>query len=435
MLAMKTLSVSRYSSWNQIFNLGVACAFVSQSCFAFAAGSGSQGPGLYYVVKKKDSLNKVLRSFGIHPTWGNDGAVEKLLASNPYFQNRKNNANLVYPNERVEFDASFNEIMQERKARRLVDIHENGEVDFNCSKEGLEAWVILRHKLQPDMDPFDRGYSTLEMDCKQTGVEVKGLASISPLRQIAEASRPVPSPAPAVNAPAASPAVPVSTPVVEAEAPEQSNSVFDASLGFSYIGLNGYQTSNSTSGNLVSGLTPTLNLAWRQLWSDDVFSRVYFSGRSISIQSAVQGVSITNSNIFNSSFGVGVGEKFSDRFSGLVDLGLAQTLFYEGLPGGSLQLDQVPLLQLHPQVEYAVLRRRHLLLSGVLGASYFSNSTYSNYSISSGFGYDGGLKITQELKKSDFNCQLLYSGRNQNTTYLNLTEQSVGLTCGLSWGM
>jgi hypothetical protein len=426
---MVTFSLFRQNDWNRAAKLIVAAAFLSQSCFANDVESSTpvKSTPFFYTVKKKDSLNKVLRSFGIRPVWGAHGAVVKMISVNAFLQARNNSPDLVFPNEKVQFDPSFNDLLQDRKDHGVIEISESGEVDFNCSKEGLEQWVVLRKELEPDMDPFDRHYSTLAIDCKdRLGVEVRSLASdAAPV--VVPVVVPVEATPPAAAAPTPAPIQPVP--------PEENSSVFEVSAGVSYMGVNGLQTSNQTTGNLVSDLVPSIDLSWKQLWNDEVFSHVYFSGRSISFESDMRGTPILNSNIFNSALGVGVGEKFSERLSGLVDFELAQTIFYQGLTGGSIQVNQVPLFRLHPKAEYGLLRRRHFLLSGLLGASYYSSSSYGSYSINSGYGFDAGFRLSQELKRSEFNCQLGYGARYQNTSYLNITEQTLGLSCGFGWGM
>ena len=182
--------------------LCVALTLLSQPCFANQIVTDSSNrlikeQQLFYSVKNKDSIIKILRSFGIRPAWGNSGTIGHILSANTFLQKRNNNTDLVFPNEKIQFDASFNDLLLNRKDRGFASINEFGEVNFICSKESLEKWVILRKELEPKLDPFDHRYPTLALDCKlQLGTEINTLAAYpevtTPQRQIAEASVPTP---------------------------------------------------------------------------------------------------------------------------------------------------------------------------------------------------------------------------------------------------
>jgi hypothetical protein len=126
----------------------------------------------------------------------------------------------------------------------------------------------------------------------------------------------------------------------------------ELSVGAEYLSLSGAEISNQTSGNLLSGLTPTFEAAWRQVWSPETDSRIHIGGKFIQFEPDQNRISISNSTLFNSNIGIDVTTHFTERIIGGIDGEIAQMLFYVGQSGGGLQIDQVPLLRLHPTFQF-----------------------------------------------------------------------------------
>jgi len=208
----------------------------------------------------------------------------------------------------------------------------------------------------------------------------------------------------------------------------------EVSAGAHYLSLFGTEVSNQTTGNLLSELVPSFEVSWRQVWDQTTETRMYLGGEFIQFEPDQLGVPISHTTLFNSKIGLGLAKQFSTRLSGAMDVEFGQTLFYIGTQAGGIDVNQVPLLRLHPTIQMTVFERHSFKFSLLAGGSFYSASSYDNYAVQTGVGYDLSLQFSQEVRKGEFNCKIGYAERDQNTTYLILAEKDIGLNCTFSWG-
>jgi hypothetical protein len=208
---------------------------------------------------------------------------------------------------------------------------------------------------------------------------------------------------------------------------------FEISVGMSYFALYGLQPSNQTTASLFSDVSPKLGASWRQVWSEDISSRMFVDLQSVHMVNAQGGAVISSPTMLSSDFGLGVDLNLTGRLSFGLEVALAQTLFYEGTSAGDIMVQQVPLLRVHPQLQYVILKRQKFEVSVRGGVSDYSASSYDKYSIQRGNGTDLEFQLSQKLNNQEFRCILNYGERHQNTTYLNLVEKNIGFGCNLSW--
>jgi hypothetical protein len=353
-------------------------ALVAPIVFSLSCPAFSQSPYISYQVQEGESLSTILYDkFKIQPVYGKKGYIHQVVWLNQGKILQK--GDLISAGDTLLIPAITTETMQYGQTKPRED--------FAIGKSATQTKADL----------------------------------IS--RKTASESSPVVASIPNANA----------NPNPEAEFTPFSK--LAVSLGANYLGLYGVQTSNQSEGRILSGLSPSVEISWQQIWDKNTTSRVYLGAEQIQFLNDPSAAPITNASVLNSDFGLGLGEKLGSRVSASFDIETAQTLFYTGLTGGSIAINQVPILRLHPELELLLIKRKLFQVSLLGGGSYYGASSYDTYSIQSGYGYDAALQILQEFSHSIFDCKLGYAERRQNTTYLNLIEKDIGLNCGLSWGL
>lgn len=202
-----------------------------------------------------------------------------------------------------------------------------------------------------------------------------------------------------------------------------------------YIALNGTQTDNNTKGTLLSEFSPGLRLQWEQVWSDRDRTRLFLQVLKTNLYPESRGVTIHNKEQTLSHFGFGYFTTVSPRWDVGAAVELGPALFYRGSQiDDGLEVNAVPLLRLHPELRYLLKESRRLRLHFLAGASYYTSSSYGNYTVEPGFGYEVGLAVTHTLASgSDMHCKTFYDYRSQNTSLLTYSEQGAYLQCGWSW--
>lgn len=255
----------------------------------------------------------------------------------------------------------------------------------------------------------------------------------SKIEPVVQPPAPAPSLVPA-PVPAPAPPAPIAPATLEVRHGFEPHSQIDVSAGAHYRGLFGVETSNNTTAHLLSTLSPSLHLGWVQIWDPDFSSEIFIGFESIRFTPDVHGTALTNASVLNDEFGIRFARRLAERFSLGLSLGYVESLFYTGSNSSGLVLDQIPLLRVHPELEFDVYKLKPFTLSLLAGTSFYGGSTYDNYDIANGFGFDGALRISQAFVNSLFRCELGYGERRQNTSYLNLVEKDVFTSCGYQWG-
>lgn len=215
--------------------------------------------------------------------------------------------------------------------------------------------------------------------------------------------------------------------------PRLSN--FEFSFGGGYTGIQGEQKSNGSKAILASGLSPIWSIGWNTQLSPTFTSKFYLKSETIRIQNDLRGTSVQNEKLSKYTLGYGISQELSRRLIANLNAEIAQDIFYTGLTGGGILVQQVPILRVHPQLELILVRKLPFEVSTLVGVSYFDRSNYDNYSISSGTGTDIGFQMKQKFLHSEFRCKVEYSQRNQSTSYLSLIEKNMSLICTYAIGI
>ncbi|MEN0059534.1 MAG: hypothetical protein AAGB31_11915 [Bdellovibrio sp.] len=226
----------------------------------------------------------------------------------------------------------------------------------------------------------------------------------------------------------------VSVPEERSENSAKAFSLWEVEGGFSYLALHGVDPIDGTRGDLLSEVSPSVAVRWKQVWSESFRSSLFLKLQSYQIEPEASGLTLDKAQGALSSFGLGVESDLTSRLLAKVDIAFSQTLFYRGLSGGGLEIFKTPLLKLAPQVEYVFLEKQPFAFSVLGGGSVLFPSSYDSVTIDGGYEFEGALKITQLVReKTHFYCKLGYRERHQNMSILDLIEKEMGGFCGLSW--
>ncbi len=370
---------------------------------------------LFYMTKKHDSLNKILRSFGIRPAWGSGGAVEKLLLSNPALQEHKKKADFIYPREKIQFDSSFTEVFFNRRERGIASISESGEINFICSDESLKQWALIRHELEPDVDPFDKRYPTLALDCKQEQPEV---------------SIPALASEPAAVAPA-----PLQPMIQEVKSNENLvDSHMEFSIGSGHSKISSTYAGTSSNANILSQSMQEVMFRWEQHWSERQHSFIEWNNLAMSYVGANIGT-LNNGTQQISNFSFGGNYRFSDQWVIETQLGLHGYVFAPSYAAGSVNLEVKPLPYAQVQFLRDLVKVRSLTLKGGGGLVYTAPSTEAGYNIGAGSAYYGLLRIEQQLKSFGLFTEGQYEYFNQSTSFTSQTTQELWGRMGVRWDL
>lgn len=203
-----------------------------------------------------------------------------------------------------------------------------------------------------------------------------------------------------------------------------------------YIGLDGKEQTNGTQGKLLSRVNKQWEIEWIQHWDEDLQTSVFLGQKYLSFEPEKYGMPLYNSSPELFNLGLSVGTTLSKRWRWRLSADYSQHLFYRGYLGGGsgLELNVLPILSVHPEVFFTILEKKSLKLEALLGVTYYSSTSYDNYSVDAGYGYDLGLQLKQVLKsQNSIYCRISYENRDQNTSLIQLKEQSIGGECGYQW--
>ncbi len=335
-----------------------------------------------HIVVPEETLSQIARLYYSIPIYGPQGSLQLILRLNPEIKNKHR----IYP-------------------RQKILIRDGTELERSVAEEAVALVVEPMAVTPADAQPA-----------------VVTTPAVKPLQvQVSEAS---------LVPPAIQKVVP---PTTDATGFNRHSSV-STNIGFSFLALDGYDPDDGTSGHILSKLTPAVEVAWNQFWSSKLATKLFLRTRRIEFEpESSSTVSIKNSSITNSTFGIGVSRSLSSRWLSHFNLGMAQALFYRATAASTLEINQKPVLKVSAAAEYEVLDLSPFKIAASGGLSYWSGSSYDNYSIKAGFGYHARLTMKQTMKFYELLCGIGYSQRRQDTSILELTEKEVGLDCGLAW--
>jgi hypothetical protein len=217
--------------------------------------------------------------------------------------------------------------------------------------------------------------------------------------------------------------------------PASADSQVEVSALLDYSALFGTDRATGTSARLISKPSLGERVTWIQNWDESNSTNIFLEHTQRLLESTNTGTYLANSNQALTSFGGGYRKKISHLWSAGFDLAYSESTFYHGNAGanGGLALNALPLLQLHPQFQFLVLERDPLSLNLQGGLSYFGATSYDNYTVESGFGYDVAVLLQHKFMASSMQCQAFYEERRQNTSLIYLLEKNLGGRCGYLW--
>lgn len=325
-----------------------------------------------YTVQDGDTLSDILSRFNIKPLYGKNGSIKKFSRVNVHTV--KKNGDLIFPGSVIYLPISVEAVAEVIK------------------QEKIEAAIDVR----------------------------------KPATEVAPGT-----PAPACPEPEKKP---VLDPVY-ASAETASSDVAVTFIG-GYSSMQGTDRSTGDTSKLLSKLETGARLEWSQNWDDTDSTSIFVIYQNRNLEPTLNDVTLTNSSMGVSSFGLGYKKVLSNSWALRMEMEYMQALFYQNNPGTGtgLQINAVPLLRLHPQLEYLVLERKPLSLGLQAGVSYFGSTSYGDYSVDSGYGYNLDLSLRHTFTNHNFiQCQAYYEERHQNTSELLFVERDVGTRCGFSW--
>jgi LysM domain len=225
-------------------------------------------------------------------------------------------------------------------------------------------------------------------------------------------------------------------PEVDTSTPKfKRHSAVEVGAGAAFFSFEGRQISNGSRGKLLSGLSPSLSLTWKQHWNETTSSHVGLKLASIRLQGERSEIELSNAAFMNSAFDFGVGKTLADTLGVSLIGGIENAVFYRGKVSGGLEIFQTPVFTLKPQARVSLLKLEPFVLLLKGGATYYGSSSYDGAVIKSGLGVNGSIGLEQEFLLSQIGCEFGYSTRRQDTQFLEFNQKEIGLSCALKWSL
>lgn len=325
-----------------------------------------------YVVKDGDCLTKILSRHNLKPIYGKDGSLQKLLEINAPTIKIKD---YIFRSQVIFLPEIDDNYRLPASAEELTD-----EV-----KEAKEQQVLL--------PPLQEKAVVPELSQKK----------FSPL------------------------------------VPKQKIEIGDDSVvshievkgGVDYLLIKGINKADGADAKLLSKASSNIGINWNTIVNNHWGTQIYFSQRYLQMQPEFHGIQLINDKVSLSKFGF-ILSRYVDDFSFGLGLNYGELPFYRKPVLGSLEVNYVPILNLEPYVKYNFFNKGRFILSLGGSLSRFSSSKYSDYSISSGNGYEVNMEQRYILKSNNsIFCRLSYGERKQSTSLVELEEKNAGLMCGL----
>lgn len=342
----------------------------------FSLQSFASEPSIY-VVKPGDKLSEILHRKKLRPLYGPHGLLEKIKKAN---QGTIQDVDRIYPGQEIILP---NDIF--RSVAQVVEEEQKTVVIPPVQEPVALAPPVISQPASPPLSP-------------------------------------------------SLPAPPSLTPQPQDEF--EPYSMVSLSLRADYIGLSGKDKSNGTQGKLLTNVNKQWQIDWTQIWEEDFQTAIFFGQKYVSLEPEKFGTPLYNTQPQLSILGFSATKKISTCWVLRASVDYSQHLFYRGYLGGGsgLEVNVVPLLSIHPELYYTLVQKKALKLDVFAGVSYYSSSSFDNYTINAGSGYNLGLQLSQVLQsKNNLYCRAGYESRRQETSLLQLNEQNVGAECGFQW--
>lgn len=192
----------------------------------------------------------------------------------------------------------------------------------------------------------------------------------------------------------------------------------------------------ATTAKLQSKLNYGFLIDWEKHWNQSLLIKLFVVKKSVSIEPDSRSTQLYNAQKDLMTLGAGIEQQYSSTLSVGIEADYADMLFYRGYlqDSSGLELIALPLLHLHPTLNYTLYERNPFRITAEAGFSYYSSASYDNFTVSPGYGYDLSIKLTQKFKNlNELSCKAYYQNRNQQTNLIDLNEKNLGMTCGYQW--
>lgn len=372
-----------------------------------------------YTVRKNDTLIKLSSSLGILNIWTPQVSATSTTQNFTFSIEPKRSINLIYPGDIIFLSSTFEKILIDRKQRGLISITDHGEVIFLCSQESLNAWIQLKKELSPQSDPFTGRHPHFFKDCLRAMQNLVNATEKPPTDEVV-------------------PSQPIAPPEEKAVAKKQHTPKIDSHvefvLGSGFSELKSQYKDSGSEAHLLSGNIQSMNLRWVQLWSESLNSFVSWNYFTSPFERADVGMlNNPSQNGLNFSFG-GI-LHFSDGLQFETSLGSRVSFFSPSYAPGSATLEKRNL----PVIEMSVLKNlvkvRSLKMQAGLRGTFLGPANIGSYTIQSGFGYSGLLRVEQSLKQYRIFSDFFYQTTHQETSITKNDYNEVWMRLGFSWDL
>ncbi|WP_235046275.1 hypothetical protein [Bdellovibrio bacteriovorus] len=351
----------------------------------------------FYVVGSGESLGMILRTLGISPKWGVGGAVDRVVMENTQVFSSEKSANLVFPGEKIFFDAIDQKQIDIGIAAGFISRTSHGHIQFLCSKEALSAWEAFRRELAIDVDPYDPRYATLARKCRHTLVGHQRIIASDleePINIDSNGAKLI---------------------KYESVDLKTRRSGLGLNIGFGFSREDSTDTSNGASATLLSDLTVGYSFDWTQYWSERWQTAFTLSAEQAKYRQVVSGAAQSDEIVLG-GFGFSVGYIGSWA---LWDISIRhqQEPIVRAEQIGDATIDAVAQTFVSGSATKEIVSAGTLSAAGFAGFEYgLGASVGTLYRVQSSSRYFGGILLTQDLVEGLLRLQVKFSEQETLTT-------------------
>lgn len=325
-----------------------------------------------YRVQKNDTISEILYRLNLRPIYGRQGTLAQVLDLNP---TKKINSHTILPGEKLRLPGSdCNRLAQTKPASQ---------------REALVSNQAPLPKTMPE-----RGPSSVESTPESTGA--------------------------------------VALKSEEATSSREASGI-RLSVGGTYTSIEATDSQSGTVGRLSTSLSPRLEAAWTQFWSETWQSEFFFHWTQYNFEE-VPGKTVSGAQQSTSGLGFALNHKMTDQLSLSSSLSLSDRIFYRTVASDVFALEKISAPRWDLKGQWA-LKRSQLFELGLEGA-VFTNSTASKgtYSVSGSFGQGAGLYLSEKRKNFLLQGHLFYQADSYSVNDVKFQRRDLKGMVELRWG-
>lgn len=224
------------------------------------------------------------------------------------------------------------------------------------------------------------------------------------------------------------PTVPVIAAAPTGTESSRISSVWELGLGLGFTRLDGDDQSNQSRGRLISKMSPNFRVARYFFLADDFQVGTHFETARVDFDSEATSVQVRRNFDLLSSFAMSF-EKSWGLSSLAFAVGVEESLFYYSRTASDITVEARPTTTGEVRLASPVFKTDVGALFLETYGKLHSASEGTTYSVDGGYGYGFALRVKEF--DSGSSCGFEYGVRQQSTTFLNLTQPHLDLSCAV----